>query len=219
MVEKINRWLENSKDSLLPLSEEKHNFSFALKEWEFTGECIDYDTPCGICSLCLHEALRYHFEIRNIINNNSLWVGSKCISRFDITVQDEHGNEILKEEKEFYLRQLVKEKYIQKSLESLAQTRPNGKIGEHYKTNLDKYCIDTFNKYEHLNPKMLNYLFMRFEEENIKYNREYFGIDIRSKENKNMLIGLGLTQYNRIKKALSINQRKFYETHSINFVK
>lgn len=59
-----------------------HDLDTALREWEFTGEIIEY--PKGdtrTCELCGHP-LRYHYVIRNRRNGSILKVGSECVNNF-----------------------------------------------------------------------------------------------------------------------------------------
>lgn len=116
--------------------------------------------------------MRYHFEIRNKLDKYLL-VGSKCIEKFDITVTDNEGNEI-KENKNLYLQKQARIRHIEQALTILSQSNPLDRIKELSKKNLDQYCISTFNSNEKFVPKILNYLFLRFEEESIKYDKRFF---------------------------------------------
>lgn len=66
---------------IMPLSSSP-DLDTALREWEFTGEIIEY--PKGdirSCELCGHP-LRYHYVIRNRRNGSVLKVGSECVYNF-----------------------------------------------------------------------------------------------------------------------------------------
>lgn len=207
----MNIWLENSKKNLLALSKEKQNFPKAVKEWFYTGETIDYHEPTETCELCEKDELRYHFEIKNELKNHLL-VGSKCIEKFDITVIDSEGNEV-KQNKDLYLQRQVRIKHVELSLDKLHKSNPTGKILGKTKKELDHYCVTTFDWEEKLDPKMLNYMFLRFDEEEIRYDKRFYAINIRSNENKAKLLKLNKMQFERIKGALSIAQRNFYENN------
>lgn len=199
--------------NLFRLSEEKEHFVKAQKEWFFTGEIIDHEQPVETCELCEHEALRYHYLIANDLGNN-LWVGSKCIDKFDITVRDEVGNEIT-ENKEAYLIKQARKKHIKGVFEKLLLIKPIGKMKgkngeEFYKIKLDEWCKEQYLSGRQ-NARILNYLFVRFDEEGIFYEKSFFSIDLRSQENKDKLLKLSQTQFERIKPALSSSQRKYYE--------
>ena len=106
----MNVWLNNSVKNLLPLSENKKDFNVALKEWFFTGEIIDHEDAIEVCQLCEKDELRYHFEIENGLRNK-LWVGSKCIEKFDISVFDEEGIEVIEHKEQYLLKQARKKTY------------------------------------------------------------------------------------------------------------
>ncbi|MBL0145398.1 MAG: hypothetical protein IPP48_06215 [Chitinophagaceae bacterium] len=207
----MNIWVKNSSKNLLPLSEEKEDFKIALKEWIFTGEIVDHETPIETCELCEKDELRYHFEIKNQLDN-SLWVGSKCIEKFDITIFDEHGNEIT-ENKDQYLQKQARKKHIKLVFENLDKTDGKGKTNDRNNKELDIYCIDRYNLEGKLDPKMLNYLFKRLDDENIFYDKRFFAISLKKEENKVKLLNLNGEQFERIKKALSLTQRKYYENN------
>ena len=207
----MNIWLKNSSKNLLPLSEENEDFKIALKEWFFTGEIIDHEATIEICALCEKDKLRYHFEIKNKLEN-SLWVGSKCIEKFDITIYDESGNEVIKNKNQ-YLKNQARKKHIKSVFENLEKTEPKSKTNNRNNKELDIYCITNFNLNNKLDPKMLNYLFKRLDEEKIFYEKKFFAISLKNKENKSKLLKLSKTQFERIKIALSFAQRKYYENN------
>ena len=92
---KGTKWRNKAQKNLLLKSIEKSDHLLAAEEWEFTGNVIDHEVTDRTCELCEGENLRYHFEIKNKDNNNELMVGSTCITKFDITIWDDQGNEIL----------------------------------------------------------------------------------------------------------------------------
>ncbi len=82
------RWTERASANLLPLSQAS-TLTAALREWAYTGFCEDYGRPEATCQLCENTDLRYHFEIRNRVTKNGLFVGSECITRFGIEGDEE----------------------------------------------------------------------------------------------------------------------------------
>jgi hypothetical protein len=58
----------------------------AFEEWSFTDSTVDNEEPIEKCELCEHEELRYQFEIRNAMTQKTLWVGSQCILKFNVSV-------------------------------------------------------------------------------------------------------------------------------------
>jgi hypothetical protein len=205
----MNAWLKNARKNLLPLSEEKENFNKALTEWAFTGETVDYENAEEFCQLCEMEGLRYHYQIANTLQN-ILWVGSKCIERFDIVVLDEEGSEVSKSEKETYLKNRLRDKHIQDVLLALEERPSFGSIKQFKKSYLDQYCFAQLQKLN-VHARILNYLFLRLDEEGIYYNKRFFSIDIRSKVNKEKLQSLNKIQFERLKGALSRSQITFYQ--------
>ncbi len=85
-------WLSRVKDSIFPLSKEKRVIRIALKEWSYNGETYDLEEPTEDCQLCYHPNIRYQFAIVNRYTNESLLIGSECITEFDIRAVDERGN-------------------------------------------------------------------------------------------------------------------------------
>lgn len=213
-----NKWLENSIKNLLPLSRNQTDFKTALTEWEWTGDCEDYEQCIEQCQLCEQDDLRYHYTIENRHTKQQLLIGSSCIEKFDITVRDANGNEIT-ENKAAYLDKFMKQQRREKSMASLANA-PANKMKEFQKGKrryeLDNYCAKRVAN-GMMDARMLNYLFIRFEEESIAFDARSFSIDIRSGEGKNKLLRLDKDQYERVKKALSVSQRTFYMNNKIEF--
>ncbi len=79
----MTAWTAKAAKNLLPLSVASE-LADALQEWAYSGNSTDYGQPEETCQLCDHEDLRYHFEIANKQTGHRLWVGSKCILRFEI---------------------------------------------------------------------------------------------------------------------------------------
>jgi hypothetical protein len=78
----MNRWLQKSKENLLPLSESE-TFTEAMEEWQTSGQIVEADEgETFVCELCEKEELSTHFGIVNVCNSNSMYVGSKCILKF-----------------------------------------------------------------------------------------------------------------------------------------
>ena len=205
----MNAWLNNARKNLLPLSVEKNDFPTAVKEWSFTGETVDYELAEENCQLCEMEGLRYHYQISNDLKN-TLWVGSSCIERFDILVIDEEGTEVNKGEKENYLKNKLRDKHIYEVLQSLSQHPSIETIRLFKKNYLDQYCFSQINK-GNAHARIINYLFMRLDEERLYYNKRFFKISIRSDVNKEKLLSLNELQFERVKGALSKNQIKYYK--------
>jgi hypothetical protein len=76
------------RDNILPLSVGS-SLPEAFEEWSFTENTIDHEEPIETCELCDQEELRYHFEIKNTLTKNILWVGSclKKVVAFRLPIQ------------------------------------------------------------------------------------------------------------------------------------
>src|SRR5512138_891238 len=85
-------WAKRAAENLLPLSEEKRDLATAFKEWAYhQGDATDLGSDRADCELCDHPDIRYQFGIVNLLNGNSLLVGSECIQKFNIDVLDQEG--------------------------------------------------------------------------------------------------------------------------------
>lgn len=204
----MNKLSEIAKKNILSLSKNKNNYILALKEWTFSGNIHDHKIAKETCELCKQENLRYHFEIYNELGNKLL-VGSSCIDKFDITVFNKEGIEITKNKKS-YLTKALNEKQINDIFYLLEASKTTEKLWDIPKKNLDKYCIDYFNKNKTFNAKIINYLFLRFEEEKIQFNPKLFKINIRSFDNLEIFLKLNTTRFERIKNCLEKNQIEIY---------
>lgn len=195
----------------MPLSSEEQSFTKACEEWLATGNCYLSTEDEESCELCQHEHLSKQFEIKNKINNNTLWVGSKCICRFNIIVYDNGGKEVFEDKKEDYLQKHFKNTIIQQYINCLISKNNSTTIKGYKRLDLDKYCLENFKKFQELTPKITNYLFKRFEEECITFIPYYFRPNIQS--NKLEFYELNETQFNRISASLTKKQITSYKNH------
>lgn len=195
--------------NLFLLSKEKYNPLIAIKEWTFSGEVIEYDEAVYICDLCNNNNLIRHFKIYNEIGNEML-VGSECIKKFEIPVFNEYSEKI-ENDVVNYLNKYSQRIHILKILDELISKNNTDKIQEYYKIKLDEFCLIEYNKNNKLTARIVNYLFKRFEEENLIYKPKNFKININSKKNKLNFLSLSNVQFNRIKNVLSKTQIKYYK--------
>ena len=207
----MNRYLKNARKNLLPLSLDTSTFENASKEWYATGACHYVCEENEACELCEHDDLQKQFEIKNQHNNNVLWVGSKCICRFKIIVYDESGLIIADTQKEDYLKKHFKNRIIRQFIDFLIQKNNNTEMQGHTRLSLDRYCLDFFLKSKTLTPKITNYLFKRFEEENIIVTPFFFRPKIQG--HKHEFIQLSQRQFERIRTSLNPNQIASYEKY------
>jgi hypothetical protein len=91
----VKKWLDKATENLVRLSSGVRDFDEARREWRVNDRVIDNYRP-GIgaddlpsCELCLHEKLRWQFEIENAINGKRMLVGSSCVRKFDFPLRSE----------------------------------------------------------------------------------------------------------------------------------
>lgn len=200
-----NPWLENSKKNLLPLSE-SGDFKNAQKEWEFSGDVIDYGAPEETCELCEHEKLRYHYEIKNNVKSSHLWVGSSCILRFqDIVVYNEDGVQLTEE----YLRRQELEKALREKQVDLAlqPLRKLWKDDRNYRNYIESN-VDHFKEKGAFLPQGLSILCARMKSYRINYKTSMFPVYLRTIDSKVELSSLKGDLLENVKECLSSQQRK-----------
>ena len=207
---------QKSISNLLEQSNEKELLEKAKIEWQFSGNMEDYGDAIEECQLCEKGGIRYHFEIENKVNKSKMQVGSSCIEKFDIAVYDEDGKEVLKG-KDGYLKKLQKETHVEEKVDELLKNgvikNITGVYGESYSTkDLDLKITKSYNRDGKFNPKELNYLFKRFDSNNIEYNPTSFKINLSDSSFIEQLENLNQKQFNRIKKSLSTAQLKKYNS-------
>ncbi|MDN4617627.1 hypothetical protein QCD85_05925 [Paenibacillus sp. PsM32] len=181
----MNLYMQRVSASIFPKSIEKYNIKKALEEWYHTDQMIDMETPDKVCELCGQQHLRYQFEIANKLNQNSLWIGSECIIRFHITVQDQYGvtlsqddaNKKIKTNKAKLIAD-AKVKSVIYSLIALASVD-------------DEFKIESFEKYYKENkkftPKQAAILVWRFKRYKIAYIPSHFKITMRGRYKQDLL--------------------------------
>ena len=203
----MNHWLETSKQNLLPLSKAT-SFAEALSEWQFTGNVYDYDGKDIECELCEHPDLSHHYEIRNTLNENRLLVVSSCILKFsEINVKDEMGNLITeKEKRKEILYDSLKKKLIEIMIEPLRKLWLIDKKNRLLIAPKAQQLKDD----NGISPYALLFLFKRLEDNKIPYSPERYKVSLRSAQHKEELKTMERQDLDKIKLALSINQRNKY---------
>lgn len=202
-------WAARAAANLLPLSREQANLAIALREWRYTGDFHDLETPAADCELCDHPDIRYQFEIRNLHTGEVLLIGSECINRFGIVATDEEGRALdaaaTRKKVARDRRRLVddaRKKRVVSSLVALA----------HVDTEFD---IASFVNYlqtrEAFTPKQVATLFWRLDKHRIKYNPRDYKLTIRRNREKAQLVELPDWQFNRVLPCLSPSQREFVD--------
>lgn len=90
-------YLARVEPFLRPVSESQ-DVREMLAEWDYIGDIIDHEEAIETCQLCGEQGLRYHFQVRNRLNGNTLWIGSVCIIQYHLGVYDAAKRERLDSE-------------------------------------------------------------------------------------------------------------------------
>jgi hypothetical protein len=204
--ERMN-WIERVKKNVLPVSNEKYNTRKALDEWEYEGSMYDVEVADEICELCDQPNIRYQFEIVNVLNNNSLLIGSECIMRFKISVIDQSGKKLSFEEAKKKVTKdrsrLVteaKEKSVLNTLVALA--------AKDHEFNIENF-IEYFKERKAFTPNQLALLIWRLERANIDFKKSHFKLTIKRIREKEQLLELEDWKLKRIWDCLSNSQKQF----------
>ncbi len=211
----MKRWGEASKTNLLSLSKEQQEFELALREWEHTGIVKDHLSATELCQLCEHSNLRYHFEILNRVTQATLQVGSSCIHKFDITVYDDGGNELVGKAKSEKLDAEISEKHREMMLEPLRSLWQADESSQDF----IQLAVSSFNERSGFSPENLLKLFRLMEKHQIEYARQIYKVVLRSNQDKNELFAMKEDQLEFIWPGLSSSQRQRYQKGAEKFKK
>jgi hypothetical protein len=206
-------WASRAAANILPLSREKDDLAVALREWRYTGDYHDLETPCEDCELCDHPDIRYQFEIQNLHTANTLLVGSECINRFNIAATDEEGRTLDADGTRKKLakdrRKLVddaRRRRLVKALVALAH------IDREF--NIHSF-IDYLQKRDAFTPSQVSTLMWRFEQHGIDYNPRDFKLTIRRGREKAQLEKMSDWQLQRLLPCLSPSQRTYLQREGL----
>lgn len=213
-------WVRRVERNIFPLSEEKSELIKAMREWLYHGVMNDLhenerggadEERWADCELCDHPNIRYQFEIKNQHNQNSLLIGSECITKFDggIQVVDTDGNLVSGEAAKRKVDQ-DRNKLIQ-----AAQTRSviNSiiKIGQQD----DKFDFEGFVKqYQNkgsFTPKQIALLEWKLNENGISHKPGYFKMSMRKNAHKDQLEKMEDWKLRKIWRYLSPHQKKWVQ--------
>lgn len=182
-------WKLNATNNLLQLSE-SCNLKDALSEWFYTGDIEDVGGAVETCELCNHPNIRYKFEIMNKYNNNTMYVGSECIGKFEIQGISQSGIILSKEETIKKVRtdkrrfiQDVKTKEVLNSLVALSNKDP-----EFARTSESFY--EYYQERGAFTPNQLSLLIYKLDKNRIRYNKYYFKMTIRRSREKEQLLNM-----------------------------
>jgi len=188
------------RDSILPLSEAT-TLPAAFREWCFTERTEDHGAPIETCRLCGQEGLRYHFEIGNERTDETLWVGSHCILKFDVAIMRE-GRRLTPQDAKRRLTELQNEMQLKAcvaALEKLTATETNSiLIG----------ALKYYKRFGVLTPKYANVVFWRLATNRIDHQASFFKIELKRQQHIDNLQAMTPRELGRIWPALSSAQRK-----------
>lgn len=203
-----SQWIGRVKNNILPVSFEKSDVKKALKEWIYKGNMYDVETPEEICELCDHPNIRYQFEIINFLTGNVLQIGSECISRFSIGVQDSSGNLLTGNAAERKVRKdrnkLITDAKVKSVINSLVSLSIRDTEFE-----IDNF-IEYFKKNGAFSPNQLFTLIWRLEKYSIEHNKAHFKLNIKKKKNQEQLLNMQSSKLNKIWACLTESQQNFY---------
>jgi hypothetical protein len=196
----MRAYTQRVRDSILPLSI-AGTLPEAFQEWHFTGETEDHEEPIETCELCGHEDLRYHFEIQNEHNGNTLWVGSQCILQFDVAVF-EGGSRLTLEEAKKKLEKLTQKMRLDsciKALEKLSKAEVNPIL---------RNALAYYQKNKYLTPKFAFVVFWRMKEHKIDHSPSFFKINLKRQKCIDDLKHMKTEHVHYFWNALSTSQKR-----------
>lgn len=202
----MSKMRQRAIENLFFHSKENQQIDLAVKEWEFTGEMVDHLSANNRCQLCEGENLRYHFEIQNATSNSTLWVGSSCITRFDIAVYED-GVELFAEAKEKYLKKKIEEKKQELMLNQLRDLYRAATTDE---KEFIEYYVDDFKSRGAFKPDHLLELFHLMKTYAISYESVLYKINLRSGYDMQNLLRLSKDKLELIWDCLSVSQKARY---------
>lgn len=151
----MNTYPQRVIDNIIPFST-VHTLPEAFEEWFFTENTVDHGEAIEVCHLCDKEEVRYHFEIKNSKTNHTLWVGSRCILKFNVPVYEDGKLLSLKDAKKKIHKFLNEMRYKAciKNLEALTLTEKNDILVN---------ALDYYHKNKYLTPKYAAVIFLEIK--------------------------------------------------------
>ena len=196
----MSHYPQRVRDNILPLSVGA-TLPEAFEEWSFTERTVDHEEPVETCELCEHEELRYHFEIKNALTGKKLWVGSKCILKFDLSVFEE-GLRLSSKDAKRKLDRLMQQMRLQSCINALEKLAT--KEGNEILSN----ALSFYTKNKYLTPKLAFVVLWRLQSNKIDHSPSFFKIKIQRAKYLQDLREMQLSRVHVIWPALSSAQRK-----------
>jgi len=196
----VQEFTHRVRESILPLSMAS-TLPGAFREWRFTERTEDHGRPCETCQLCGQECLRYHFEIGNELTDETLWVGSHCILKFDVAVLKDGMRLSLKDAKRrlIELTNAMQLKSCISALETLAAKEDNRILDG---------ALDYYKRHSKLTPKYANVVFWRLKTNGIDYQPSFFKIELQRQQHIDDLEAMPTGRVHRFWSALTAAQRR-----------
>jgi hypothetical protein len=196
----VHDYPQRVRDNILPLSVSS-TLPDAFEEWSFTEHTIDHEQPIATCQLCDQEELRYHFEIKNALTHKCLWVGSKCILKFNLSVF-EQGRRLPPPESKKKLDGLVQQMRLQSCIKALQ------KLAASEKNEILTNALAYYTRNTCLTPKLAFVVLWRLQEHHIDHSPSFFKINLARNKYKDDLREMPLSRVHIIWPALSPAQRR-----------
>jgi hypothetical protein len=188
------------RDNILPLSIAA-TLPEAFEEWSFTENTIDHGEPTETCELCEHEELRYHFEIANALTDHTLWVGSQCIQKFDLSVF-EAGQRLSPVEAKKKLDRLVQRMRLESCIQALE------KLADSEANEILSNALTYYRKNKNLTPKYAFVVLWRLQKNQIDHSPTFFKVSLKKIRHQEDLRQMPTDRVHFIWPALTTTQRK-----------
>lgn len=195
----MSTYPQRVRENILPRSVEK-TLPEAFEEWSFTERTIDHERPTETCQLCEQEAIRYHFEIRNSLTQSELWVGSRCILKFGLSVFED-GRRLSEADAKKKLDRLMQQMRLAsciRALQKLASAESNSIL-----INALKY----YQKNGFLTPKFAFVVLWKLQCHQIDHSPSFFKVSLKRAAYQDDLRKMSLRHVHTIWPALSTVQR------------
>ncbi|XMB67742.1 hypothetical protein RI065_04305 [Mycoplasmatota bacterium zrk1] len=179
------------------------------KEWRYTGQVDDLGSDRTTCEWCGQNGLRYKFEIENKVDKELIYVGSECINKFDITVEDERGRVLAKRQSE---KRLMKDKnrLIKKTRHERVINAMLKLANEDASVNFHDF-ISYYKDRNAFTPNQLSLLLWKLKKNNIEIDKKDFQLILRRNREKDQLISMPNWKVEQLWDCMSSTQKDWYK--------